>query len=101
MIAALYAMHSTKSPGLPGNYSPINVTDMPIKKGYSAKTISKNIATERKDGKPQAQAVAIALNTAREAMKQGGVRVPMHNSQKATVGNKRVPAMGRMKHNGI
>ena len=40
---------------------------MPLKKGYSPKTVSKNIKTEIKHGKSPAQAVAIALDVAKKA----------------------------------
>lgn len=45
---------------------------MPLKKGYSKKAVSSNIRTEMKAGKPQKQAIAIALSTAREAAMKAG-----------------------------
>jgi hypothetical protein len=43
---------------------------MPLKKGKSKKAISANIRTEMAAGKPQKQAVAIALSTARGGKKR-------------------------------
>lgn len=43
---------------------------MPLVQGYSKKSVSKNIKTEMAHGKPQKQAVAIALSVARKSKKK-------------------------------
>jgi len=45
---------------------------MPLKKGFSRASIGKNIKMEEKAGRPKKQAIAIALNIAREAAMKAG-----------------------------
>ncbi len=47
---------------------------MPLKNGYSKKTISHNIGKEIAAGKKPAQAAAIAFSVAKEAKKKAGKR---------------------------
>ena len=51
---------------------------MPLKKGKSKRVISENIETEMSAGRPQKQAVAIALETARRS----GAKIPKKSKAK-------------------
>lgn len=51
---------------------------MPLVKSKSKKAISQNIRTEMEAGKPQKQAVAIALNVARKK----GAKIPKKGAKR-------------------
>jgi hypothetical protein len=53
---------------------------MPLKKGTSQQVVSQNIRTEKAAGKPQKQAVAIAMETARRS--GGGTATKLKKARK-------------------
>ncbi len=55
---------------------------MPLKQGYSKKTVSKNIKQEMKAGKPQKQATAIATSMAGRAPPERNMRAKRNKAKK-------------------
>jgi len=74
---------------------------MPLKKGSSQKTVSSNIGELIGSGRPQKQAVAIALNTARHARATGGplkMPKPPRGPSGVHLGAIHSPVAGRTDH---
>ena len=78
---------------------------MPLKKGSSDKTVSSNISELVHSGRPQKQAIAIALNTARDSVRKkraGGGQTTMMQKAPAAIkphkGPIHSPVAGRTDH---
>ena len=59
---------------------------MPLIKGYSRRSINKNIKTEMRSGKSRKQAVAIALSVAKKAKKKEKKIMATYQGRKVTLG---------------
>ena len=55
---------------------------MPLKKGHGVKTIGKNIRMLRHEGRPQKQAVAIAMNVAGKKRKRGSETMKAYHARR-------------------
>jgi len=74
---------------------------MPLKKGSSQKTVSSNISELVHSGRPQKQAIAIALSESRKRRATGGTSFfgnPLPMMEKIHVGPIRSPVAGRTDH---
>ena len=78
---------------------------MPLVPGSSRDAVSENIRTERSEGRPQRQAVAIALNVARQHRALGGFNPPGHvtvptpgGASRFHTGPIKAPVAGRTDH---
>ncbi len=67
---------------------------MPLKHGTSKKTIGKNIKEMEKSGHPKKQAIAAALNEARES----GAKIPKKHAEKKQTKKDRMDESLGMKH---